>query len=72
MTPDFKKEAELIFESMYYNSDPMGKYPMCYETAKQCSINSVKMILKSGALVKLQCGYLPLNTTHIEYWEGIG
>lgn len=35
MTP--KEKAQEIFYEMYYVDDPMGKYPMCFDTAKQCA-----------------------------------
>lgn len=40
-----EKAKSLIEEAMYCVEDPMGNYPMCYETAKQCALISVIEIL---------------------------
>lgn len=44
MTP--KEKAKEIFDKMYYIDDPMGNYPMCFDTAKQCALIAVDEMLK--------------------------
>ncbi len=40
-----KEKAKSLIEEMYCVEDPMGNYPMCYETAKQCALIAVIEIL---------------------------
>ena len=44
MTP--KEKAEKLFNQMYMVEDPMGNYPMCFDTAKQCALILVEEILR--------------------------
>jgi len=44
MTP--KEKAEKLFNQMYMVEDPMGNYPMCFDTAKQCALVLVEEILR--------------------------
>jgi hypothetical protein len=44
MTP--KEKAEKLFNQMYMVEDPMGKYPMCFDTAKHCALILVEEILR--------------------------
>ena len=41
-----KEKAEELFEKMYFVDDPMGSYPMCFETAKRCALIAVDEIQK--------------------------
>jgi hypothetical protein len=41
-----KEKAEKLFNQMYMVEDPMGNYPMCFDTAKQCAIILVEEILR--------------------------
>lgn len=43
MTP--KEKAKDLFNKMYIVDDPMGNYPMCFETAKQCALIAVDEML---------------------------
>jgi hypothetical protein len=49
MTP--KEKAKELFDKMYMVDDPMGNYPMCFDTAKQCALIAVDEIYNSGLLV---------------------
>ena len=62
MTP--KEKAEKLFNQMYIVEDPMGKYPMCFDTAKQCALVVVEEILrvKNNFLQTLEQEY---------YWEEV-
>jgi hypothetical protein len=41
-----KDKAKELFNKMYHVDDPMGNYPMCFDTAKQCALIAVdEMIL---------------------------
>ena len=43
MTP--KEKAEELFDKMYSVKDMMGNYPMCFDTAKQCALIAVDLII---------------------------
>lgn len=43
MTP--KEKAREIFNEMFNVNDPLHKYPMCFDTAKQCALIAVDEIL---------------------------
>lgn len=43
MTP--KEKAQELFNKMHFADDPMGNYPMCFETAKQCALIAVNEML---------------------------
>lgn len=63
MTIEQRIKAFEIFLKMYNVSDPLNKYPMCFDTAKRCSIISVNLIIESlGTL------YLGGNQNAFEYW----
>jgi hypothetical protein len=36
-----KEKARELFNKMYHVDDPMGNYPMCFDTAKQCALIAV-------------------------------
>jgi len=36
MTP--KEKANELFNKMYMAEDPMGNYPMCFDTARECAL----------------------------------
>jgi hypothetical protein len=46
-----KEKAKELFDKMYMLDDPMGNYPMCFDTAKQCALIAVYEIYNSGLLV---------------------
>ena len=67
MTP--KKKAKEIFTRMYNAYDALNKYPMCFDTAKQCALIAVDEILK-----ELDCAYNgePITTNeHKQYWQQV-
>lgn len=43
MTP--QEKAKELFDKMYLVDDPMGNYPMCFDTAKQCALIAVEEML---------------------------
>ena len=47
MTPEVKAKAKEIFNKMYKVDDPLGSYPMCFDTAKQCALIAVKLRLEA-------------------------
>lgn len=57
MTP--KEKAEELFLKMYNTEDPLNKYPMCFDTAKQCALIAVDEVIS-------YC-----HAEHIEYWEKV-
>ena len=40
-----KRHAKIIFDKMYAVEDPLGNYPMCFDTAKQCALIAVDFII---------------------------
>ena len=40
-----KEKAKEIFDKMYNVDDPMGNYPMCFDTSKQCALIAVDDVL---------------------------
>lgn len=43
-----QEKAKKLIDKMYMVDDPIGKYPMCYDTAKQCALIAVEEILSVG------------------------
>jgi len=43
MTP--KEKAMELYGKMFIVSDPMGNYPMCFDTSKQCAIIAVELVI---------------------------
>ena len=63
MTP--KEKAEELFNKMHNVEDPMGNYPMCFDTAKQCALIAVDEIIEALSFHSWQ------NRNQIEYYEEI-
>jgi hypothetical protein len=61
-----KEKAKELFNKMYNTDDPMGNYPMCFDTAKQCALLAIDEILESH--YKLLSG---VNTTTYKYWQEV-
>lgn len=40
-----KERAKELFNKMYLVDDPMGNYPMCFDTAKQCALIAVDQMI---------------------------
>lgn len=40
-----EQHAKKIFDKMYAVEDPMGNYPMCFDTAKQCALIAVDFMI---------------------------
>jgi hypothetical protein len=62
MTP--REKAKDLFEAMYQVTDKYNKYPMCFNTAKQCAIIAVDEILESNPTL-ISCDGAELNYA---YW----
>jgi len=43
MTP--KEKASELFNKMFIVEDPMGSYPMCYDTAIECALITVNEMI---------------------------
>jgi hypothetical protein len=57
MTP--KEKAYQIYDKIANVTDGLNKYPMCYDTAKQCALIVVDEIIKT------------LDTEGFEYWNEV-
>jgi len=40
-----KEKAKELLDKMYNVEDPMGNYPMCFDTAKQCALVAVNEMI---------------------------
>ena len=40
-----KDKAKELFDKMYMVEDHMGKYPMCFNTAKECALIAAEEII---------------------------
>jgi hypothetical protein len=56
-----KEKAKELWCKMYNVDDPMGKYPMCHDTAKQCALIVVDELRDN----------LPLITDVQNYWRDV-
>ena len=65
LTP--KEKAKEIFDKMYFVDDPMGNYPMCFETAKQCALIAVDEI--ENQLTPIEKA--PNNKEAFKYWKKV-
>lgn len=67
-----QEKAKEFVEKMYNADDPMGKYPMCFDTAKQWALIAVDEILKSNPIIPLQ---FMLESEALdaarEYWQQV-
>jgi hypothetical protein len=64
MTP--KEKAKELFNKMYNTDDPMGNYPMCFDTAKQCALIAVDEIINSIVITDLTTA-----ENQFIYWEEV-
>ena len=67
-----KEKANEIFDKMYEADFVNDDYPMCFETARQCSIIAVDEIIKSEPTFNssiFQGSFLISDNT--EYWEEV-
>jgi hypothetical protein len=64
MTP--KEKAKELFDKMYFVDDPMGNYPMCFETAKQCALIAVDEIIQQC----WDCRDIDLEASY-DYWQQV-
>jgi len=65
MTP--KEKAEKLFNQMYMVEDPMGNYPMCFDTARECALIAVDEIINAD-------WYIPTfedNKKWTSYWKEV-
>ena len=72
-----KDKAKELFDKMYLVDDPMGNYPMCFDTAKQCALIAVDEIIKNQDNVidimryKLILGGIKSITMQSDYWNNV-
>ena len=67
-----QEKAKELIEKMYNAKDPMSKYPMCFDTAKQCSLIAVDEIKKAHPIIPLT--YMLESEAidaAIEYWNEV-
>lgn len=70
MTPQDK--AKELFDKMYNTDDPMGNYPMCHDTAKQCALIAVNELIDEfcamDKFIGEQVSHIYPISSYIEYW----
>jgi len=75
-----KEKAKQIFQSFLDMKDPLGKYPMCYDTAKQASLYLTDEMLEATKRYvanrektnKTVTGYENVvYTVYSDYWKEI-
>jgi hypothetical protein len=54
---DAKHTAYELFEKMYNVEDPMGNYPMCFETAKKCALIAIDETLELLKILEINNSY---------------
>lgn len=64
MTP--QEKAKEIFDRMYQVSDELNKYPMCFDSAKQCALIAVDEIVDE--ILNLCFNG---NQVAIKYWQEV-
>jgi len=42
-----KEKAEELFAKMFHVKDDLHKYPMCLDTAKECAIIAVDLVIEN-------------------------
>jgi hypothetical protein len=52
-----KHTAYELFEKMYNVEDPMGNYPMCFETAKKCALIAIDETLELLKILEINNSY---------------
>lgn len=68
MTP--KEKAKELFNKMYHVDDPMGNYPMCFDTAKQCALIAVDEIMYNNLMEYPQHSMI-YNPHKNDYWQQV-
>ena len=65
-TLEQRLQAKEVFHQMQSVSDPLHKYPMCFETARLCSINAVNLVIMT-----LGTKYIGGNQNAFDFWMGV-
>jgi hypothetical protein len=53
--------AQQLLDKMHNVEDPMGNYPMCFDTAKQCALIALDEIIKELKSIRINlapCSYV--------------
>jgi hypothetical protein len=66
-----KEKAEKLFNQMYMVEDPMGNYPMCFDTAKQCALIAVDEKLETLNTIKFVIDCIDLRQDYLELKQEI-
>ena len=69
-----KEKAKELFDKMYNSKDQLRKYPMCFDTSKQCALIAVDEILSAIPSEYLECwqgeSQMIVNED-FEYWKEV-
>ena len=70
-----KQKAVELIEQFMQPIDGLHKYPMCYDTAKQCALICCDEIIQSGILTpQLKRHYVngyPPTIEELEFWQSV-
>lgn len=58
-----QEKAKELFDKMYMVDDPMGNYPMCFDTAKQCALIAVDLVIEN-----IEDDYMHYE---LDYWNEV-
>ena len=64
-----KEKAEELIHKFAKPIDALHKYPMCYETSKQCALIAVDEII--SLMIKFHGRHIEDNISEIEYWQKV-
>lgn len=65
-----KDKAKEIFETFYKVKDPLNKYPMCFDTAKECAlicVDEIFMLIKDADPHELSYEFISIK----DYWDDV-
>lgn len=66
-----QKAKEMVGE-MLASTDPNGKYPMCFDTAKECALKSVREIIRDCENnIATFPKYEPLFMSGLIWWKHV-
>lgn len=69
MTP--KEKAQELFDKMYMVDDPIGNYPMCFDTAKQCALIAIDEAVEYEKRIIKEVQFLSDIAGHAFRCEGL-
>lgn len=67
-----KEKARWLVDKFMKPIDGFHKYPMCFDTAKQCAIIAVDEIIETKPTYESSSPFLGTRTySNVNYWENV-